>query len=139
LAQAAIISDADGTGALDRAHLSRMTFGDRALAREVVDLFDRQAGILLARMAGADGPARAALAHTLTGSAAGIGAFGVARAAAAIEQAAPGSAAEAAHMLDALRTEVALAQAAIREILRTSDGGIPDVQRKDSVSGGMTI
>ena len=35
---------------IDRAHLARMTFGDRSLERELLQLFDRQAMILLARM-----------------------------------------------------------------------------------------
>src|SRR5205085_2261563 len=38
---------------IDLVHLSRMTFGDRSLEREVLALFDRQAAILVARMAGA--------------------------------------------------------------------------------------
>ena len=68
--------------AIDRGHLTRMTFGDRSLEREVLELFDRQAELLLARMRGGDPQAMAALAHTLKGSAVGIGAGNVARAAA---------------------------------------------------------
>ena len=49
--------------AIDRGHLARMTFGDRSLEREVLQLFDRQAGLLLARMrdqrTGGGGHARA--------------------------------------------------------------------------------
>ena len=40
--------------AIDRGQLSRMTFGDRSLEREVLQLFDRQAELLLARMRSAD-------------------------------------------------------------------------------------
>ena len=40
--------------AIDRGQLSRMTFGDRSLEREVLQLFDRQADLLLARMRGAE-------------------------------------------------------------------------------------
>ena len=74
--------------AIDRAHLARMTYGDRSLERELLELFDRQATILLARMHDSEAAALAALAHTLKGSAVGIGAAGVAEAAAAAEHAA---------------------------------------------------
>ena len=74
--------------AIDRGQLARMTFGDRSLEREVLQLFDRQAGLLLARMHSGEPAAVATLAHTLKGSAASIGATGVVRAAAAVEQAA---------------------------------------------------
>ncbi len=37
---------ADNT-AIDRGHLSRMTFGDHSLEREVLQLFDRQAELLM--------------------------------------------------------------------------------------------
>ena len=74
--------------AIDRGQLARMTFGDRSLEREVLQLFDRQAELLLARMHSADPAAVATLAHTLKGSAASIGASGVELAAAAVEQAA---------------------------------------------------
>ena len=40
--------------AIDREHLARMTFGDRNLERELLELFDRQAAILLARMTSSD-------------------------------------------------------------------------------------
>lgn len=76
-----------GAGAIDRDHLARMTLGELSLQREVLALFDRQADLLLPRIrAGAPGVA-AASAHVLKGSAAGIGAFKVARAADAVEQA----------------------------------------------------
>ncbi|MFI4971714.1 MAG: Hpt domain-containing protein [Hyphomicrobiales bacterium] len=74
--------------AIDRGQLARMTFGDRSLEREVLQLFDRQAGLLLARMHTGESAAVATLAHTLKGSAASIGATGVVLAAAAVEQAA---------------------------------------------------
>jgi HPt (histidine-containing phosphotransfer) domain-containing protein len=63
-----------------------MTFGDRRLEREVLQLFDRQSVMLVERMR--DGPAAAAIscAHTLKGSARNIGAWGVARAAERLEQ-----------------------------------------------------
>ncbi len=74
---------------IDREHLTRMTLGDRSLENEVLELFDRQAGMLLTRMKDAGANVAAALAHTLKGSARGIGAWHVAQAAEAVEQAAP--------------------------------------------------
>lgn len=72
---------------LDEEHLSRMTLGDRHLEREVLQIYVRQSAIMLGRMASGD-PARvAAAAHTLNGSARGIGAWRVAKAAEHLEQA----------------------------------------------------
>ena len=51
--------------AIDRGHLARMTFGDRSLEREVLQLFDRQADLLLARMRDREPSSVATLAHTL--------------------------------------------------------------------------
>ena len=66
---------------IDLVHLARMTLGERSLEREVLQLFDRQSTLLVARMRSAPPAAIAALAHTLKGSARGIGAWRVARAA----------------------------------------------------------
>jgi HPt (histidine-containing phosphotransfer) domain-containing protein len=101
--------------AIDHGHLTRMTFGDRGLEREVLTLFDRQAELLLARMRSGDPQAMAALAHTLRGSAAGIGAGDVARAAQAVEQAGP---AERETAMAMLATSIVEARAAIAELLR---------------------
>lgn len=73
---------------IDFPHLFRMTLGDHSLQREVLQLFDRQAEMLIARMAAAESATVAALAHTLKGSARGIGAWNVASAAEAVEVAA---------------------------------------------------
>jgi HPt (histidine-containing phosphotransfer) domain-containing protein len=73
--------------AIDTEHLSRMTLGELSLQREVLALFDRQADILLPRIRNGAPAVAAASAHTLKGSAVGIGAFKVARAAEAVEQA----------------------------------------------------
>jgi HPt (histidine-containing phosphotransfer) domain-containing protein len=73
--------------AIDTVHLARMTLGERSLEREVLALFDRQADLLLPRIRGGVPALAAASAHTLKGSASGIGAFRVARAAEAVEQA----------------------------------------------------
>src|SRR3954470_19784954 len=70
---------------IDLVHLARTTLGDRSLEREVLQLFDRQSSILIARMRSATPPAIVALAHTLKGSARGIGAWRVARAAELLE------------------------------------------------------
>jgi len=87
MAQAAIrVQDGEAAPAIDRAHLARMTFGDRALERELLSLFDRQAALLVARMGATDAATVRALAHTLKGSAVGVGAAEVAAAAAALEE-----------------------------------------------------
>ena len=87
MAQAAIRDRDEAAAVIDRAHLARMTFGEAALERELLELFDRQAELLIARIAQSDPATVAALAHTLKGSAVGVGASEVAAAAAAIEQA----------------------------------------------------
>jgi HPt (histidine-containing phosphotransfer) domain-containing protein len=75
---------------IDETHLERMTLGDRRLEREVLELFVRQTTIMLSRIVGADQALAAAAAHTLKGSARGIGAWRVARAAELVESAAGG-------------------------------------------------
>ena len=74
--------------AIDETHLGRMTLGDRRLEREVLELFLRQTAIMLDRIVGAEPPLAAAAAHTLKGSARGIGAWRVAHAAEILETAA---------------------------------------------------
>lgn len=73
------------SASIDLDHLRRMTLGDRSLEREVLTLFERQAAQLLTRLAALPADA-AALAHTLKGSARGIGAFAVADAAEHFEE-----------------------------------------------------
>ncbi len=73
---------------IDRAHLARMILGDKRLEVEVLNLFERQADLLLERMRGAPPPAVAAFAHTLEGCARGVGVWKVAAAARAVELAA---------------------------------------------------
>jgi HPt (histidine-containing phosphotransfer) domain-containing protein len=75
---------------IDETHLERMTLGDRRLEREVLELFVRQTTIMLGRIAGSDPAMAAASAHTLKGSARGIGAWRVARAAELVESAVVG-------------------------------------------------
>lgn len=104
-----------GPPAIDRSHLARMTFGDSSLEREVLQLFDRQAGLLLARMRSGEPQAVATLAHTLRGSATGIGADNVARMAAAVEQSDP---AQREAAMETLAAAIVEARAAIAELLR---------------------
>ena len=107
-------ADTAGEPTIDLTHLSRMTLGDHALEREVLALFDRQIDMLVARM-GEVGPSGvAALAHTLKGSARGVGAWPMARAAEVVEAAPP---AELAQALAALATTAGETHAAIAEIL----------------------
>jgi HPt (histidine-containing phosphotransfer) domain-containing protein len=104
--------------AIDRGQLARMTFGDRSLERELLELFDRQAAMLVVRMRAGGAAAVAPLAHTLKGSASGIGAGGVARAAEAAEHAAGADASECSAAVDRLAQAVAEARALIAQLLR---------------------
>ena len=103
---------------IDRAHLTRMTLGDRSLEREVLQLFERQAAMLLERMSEVEAASVPALAHTLKGSARGIGAWSVARAAEALELA-DGAAAEFEAAKRELAGTVAAARSIIAELLRS--------------------
>jgi HPt (histidine-containing phosphotransfer) domain-containing protein len=104
---------------IDLVHLARMTLGERSLEREVLQLFDRQAAILVERMQAAPVDAIASLAHTLKGSARAVGAFAVADAASRLEAAiARGFDPSAA--LAELGEAVAEARAAIEAVLRRS-------------------
>jgi HPt (histidine-containing phosphotransfer) domain-containing protein len=104
--------------AIDQGHLKRMTFGNRSLERELLQLFDRQAEILIARMRASDPAAVATLAHTLKGSASGIGAGNVAQAAEAAELAAGRSPAELGAALAGLANAVDEVRALIAKLLR---------------------
>jgi HPt (histidine-containing phosphotransfer) domain-containing protein len=73
---------------IDDDHLGRMTLGDAGLEREVLEIFVRQVGLLLQRIAGAEPALAAATAHTLKGSARSVGAWRVAEAAEQVEEAA---------------------------------------------------
>lgn len=67
------------------AHLARQTMGDRGVEREVLALFVQQLTSMLDVVAGADREERLRLAHTLKGSARGVGAFAIAACAEQIE------------------------------------------------------
>jgi HPt (histidine-containing phosphotransfer) domain-containing protein len=78
--------------AIDRDKLSEQTFGDAALAAEVLAMFAAQIPALLAAVAATDGAIRADLAHRIKGSALAIGATAAADAASRLEET-PGNAA----------------------------------------------
>ena len=86
--RAADFSPASADGALDEHHLREMTLGDQNLEREVLQVFARQISLMLNRIARAEPAHAAAAAHTLKGSALGLGAWRVAQAAERVEQAA---------------------------------------------------
>jgi HPt (histidine-containing phosphotransfer) domain-containing protein len=71
--------------AIDSSELARQTFGDAALAREIVAMFADQTPALLAALLATRGQARADVAHRLKGSALAVGATALARSAAALE------------------------------------------------------
>jgi len=105
---------------IDEEHLGRMTLGDRSLEREVLEIFARQTTLTLRRLAGAEPARAAAAAHTLKGSARGIGAWRVAQAAERLEQAAHGSNAGA---IIAAVAELETAGAEVREAIGMRLGG----------------
>ena len=73
--------------AIDEAALTRITFGDGELARELLALFVEQAAMLMARIAEAQtGPGQREVAHRLCGSARVIAACRVDAAATSIEE-----------------------------------------------------
>lgn len=110
MANAARVRGAEEAPVLDRGHLRRMTAGDTALERELLQLFDTQCSVLMDRMAQCAPSARAGLAHTLKGSALGIGAMLVAEAAAALETAGEGQTAALLHLNEAVQaTHLAIA------------------------------
>jgi HPt (histidine-containing phosphotransfer) domain-containing protein len=110
-------SIAPGEHAIDLQHLSKMTLGERALEREVLELFHQQATMLTGRMREAAPAVIAASAHTLKGSARGIGAWRVARAAEAVERAGSDEA-RLKIAVDMLGASVSEAKAVIADLLR---------------------
>ena len=106
---------------IDQVHLERMTLGDRSLEREVLEIFARQTAMTLERTAGA-GPARtAAAAHTLKGSARGIGAWRVAAAAERLEHAAASAVDDTAMLAAITELEAASFEARLAIGLRLSE------------------
>ena len=72
---------------IDVGHLARTSLGERHLELQVLELFDRQAEMLLGCMQDMDRRGVASAAHTLGGSAREIGAWRVAEAAEALKRA----------------------------------------------------
>ena len=103
---------------IDRTHLFKMTLGDQSLESEVLRLFERQSEMLLGRMSVAEPAKLRALAHTLNGSARGIGAWRVAQAAHALEVAATDPA-QAEPAIATLHAAIDEAVGAISVLLRT--------------------
>ncbi len=103
-------------GAIDRRHLDEQCAGDAALAAELLDLFAGQCRRILPALAdaGLDTHARADHAHTLKGSAAGVGAERIRGLCARIEDALRQGVAPA----DDLRALEAAAAEALDEIAR---------------------
>jgi len=109
------------SGTIDHVHLERMTLGDRSLEREVLEIFARQTAMTLERIAGAGRARTAAAAHTLKGSARGIGAWRVAEAAERLEQVAANAADEAALLAAIGELETASLEAQVAIGLRLSE------------------
>ena len=98
---------------IDTKHLARMTLGDERLEREVLELFMRQAEMLLGRIVNQSPGVVVGLSHTLTGSARGVGAWKVADAAAALERIGRTSTVPAATAINRLAEAVSEAKSAI--------------------------
>jgi HPt (histidine-containing phosphotransfer) domain-containing protein len=103
---------------IDLAHLARMTLGDLSLEREVLQLFGRQADMLVTRMQTAAPAVVAAAAHTLKGSARGIGAWEVADAAEKVELATSAAEAEIRAAVDRVCSAIDEVTVVIAELLR---------------------
>jgi HPt (histidine-containing phosphotransfer) domain-containing protein len=119
-----VAAGAHRPGPIDAEHLAQMTFGDRRLEREVLEIFRRQSVIMLSRIGGVEPGAAAAAIHTLKGSARGIGAWRVARAAERLEQAC-GEADRAASLAE-LQANILEARAAIDARLESYSNQMPD-------------
>lgn len=71
---------------VDLVHLARQTMGDRALEQEILALFVQQATLVRDQIVAASTTERLRLAHSLIGSARGVGAFAIADCAVEIER-----------------------------------------------------
>jgi len=102
----------DLTGAVDFKHLERFAAGDQAVVDEVLAIFQEQASLWVRLLdPKADGDGWRDAAHTLKGSALGVGAFALADECEAAE--ATTGAAERALLLESIRDEVQRALADI--------------------------
>jgi len=118
LAHAGHDSYEDHDRPVDLVHLARHTLGNRDLEHEVLRLFERQSVIYLSRLKDArKAPDRFQAAHTIKGSARGIGAWRVANLAEALEDEAP-PVHGARKMIADLENAIGEANGFIREILK---------------------
>jgi len=112
---------------LDLDHLARMTLGDAKLGQEVLALFAEQSMGLISMMA--TQPAKATVCvHKLKGSADGVGAFAVARAAAHLERVVQAGD-NSTRAFAELKNTVADACAAIEALLSACPDGRPEILR----------
>lgn len=106
---------------LDLVHLSRQTFGDHELERELLSLFEHQAAQFASRLEAPSQAAtsvwRAELVHTLKGSARAVGAFRIGHAAEKYEEALR-QGRESGAERDRLSAEIVTARGAIMELLK---------------------
>jgi HPt (histidine-containing phosphotransfer) domain-containing protein len=100
--------------AIDIAHLKQQTFDDPDLQREILEIFQSQAPVLLAALAASDGGSRSEIAHRIKGSALAIGANGLADAADKLETTPD----DAAH-LKGVRNAMAATDEAVARLLLT--------------------
>lgn len=115
------MSDATDVPALfDARHLATYTLGDAAIEQEVLPLFLDHAMAVLSRLreAGSEKEWREA-AHSLKGSARGVGAFVVGASAAALENYAAFASNDRAALLAGLELELAATSAAMLRHLET--------------------
>ncbi len=104
---------ASAANPVDLVHLSRQSLGDRALEMEILELFRNQSNLYLDRLEnGKSASVRKLAAHTILGSARGIGAWRVAREAEKVEMNCEGNA-----DLGELGAAIAEANAYIAELM----------------------
>jgi HPt (histidine-containing phosphotransfer) domain-containing protein len=108
--------DAPDSPILDLDHLRRQTFGDVALERELLALFNEQCTRLLPVISGADPSGdRAVAVHTFKGSARAIGAWRVASLAELLEAALDEGEQSATRLVPAFTAALDLTRAAVAE------------------------
>lgn len=98
---------------VDLVHLSHQTMGDTCLEREVLGLLSRQIAVMTGRIDKAVLPERSTIAHALKGAALNVGAFRLARSAAALEQTPASNEA-----LADFKREMAIASGFISDLMR---------------------
>jgi HPt (histidine-containing phosphotransfer) domain-containing protein len=71
---------------IDMVHLAKQSCGDKSLETEILHLFRQQLALCVDQIMATSGRERKIVAHTIKGSARAVGAFGLARVAAHIEE-----------------------------------------------------